>query len=161
MSGIYIFFMRNSAALRVISNTDTGDPGFKGPTHKEVISSSFYACAKQTFTSVFTNECSDACFRIVKLFSLLFQYLYSKQNLFRRNRRTPKRYISADSGHPPSFLPSFQTIVIASRKSFPFNDLICFPPFITFYSLRLCCCDWNINSPSTKMLNSRSLSWSN
>ena len=58
----------------------------------KVISSPFYACAKQMFTSAFTNKYSDIyLIQDCKLFSLPFHYLYSKQSLFRRNR-TSKRY---------------------------------------------------------------------
>ena len=40
--------------------------------HMQVISSSFYACAKQMFTSVFTNKYSDTSLRIVSFSRFLF-----------------------------------------------------------------------------------------
>ena len=66
------------------------------------------------FTHV-RNKCFHLClktniviyvFQDCKLFSLPFHYLYSKQNLFRRNRRKPKRY-SHQLEYLPSFPPSF------------------------------------------------------
>ena len=72
-------------------------------------------------TSVFTNKYNEYLFQDCKLFSLLFHYLYSKQNLFRRNRRTGKRDNHADSILTSTFPQRLLTIVFFWHH----NILVC------------------------------------